>query len=108
MWVGKDDNAPLDGVTGGSLPARIWRDFMRGALKIEAAPAPVASDTPDPEGPVQPLDTIEGEVPLGQDGASLKVDGQGVTLRQDGVPLEVRLDGGGVVVQPAPAPTPPP
>ena len=108
VWVGKDDNAPLDGVTGGSLPARIWRDFMRGALKIEAAPAPVASDTPDPEGPVQPLDTIEGEVPLGQDGASLKVDGQGVTLRQDGVPVEVRLDGGGVVVQPAPAPTPPP
>ncbi|MBU7579004.1 MAG: transglycosylase domain-containing protein [Porphyrobacter sp.] len=108
VWVGKDDNTPLDGVTGGSLPARIWRDFMLAALKIEAAPAPAASDTPDPEGPVQPLDTLEGEIPLGQDGASLKVDGQGVTLRQDGVPVEVRVDGGGVVVQPAPAPTPPP
>jgi penicillin-binding protein 1A len=108
VWVGNDDNTPLNGVTGGSLPARIWSDFMRGALKIEAAPAPAADDTPDPEGPVQPLDVIEGgEIPLGQDGTSLQVDGEGVTLRQDGVPVEVRVDGGGVVVQPAPAPTPP-
>ncbi len=39
VWVGNDDNTPLNGVTGGSTPARIWRDFMRGALKIEAAPS---------------------------------------------------------------------
>lgn len=108
VWIGNDDNAPLNGVTGGSTPARIWRDFMRGALKIEAAPAPMADDTPDPEGPIQPLDMLEGgEIPLGQDGTSLKVDEGGVTLRQDGVPVEVRVDEGGVVVKPAPAPTPP-
>ncbi|UYV14302.1 transglycosylase domain-containing protein [Porphyrobacter sp. ULC335] len=108
VWIGNDDNAPLNGVTGGSTPARIWRDFMRGALKIEAAPAPMADDTPDPEGPIQPLDILEGgEIPLGQDGTSLKVDEGGVTLRQDGVPVEVRVDEGGVVVKPAPAPTPP-
>ncbi|MFM7379134.1 MAG: transglycosylase domain-containing protein [Erythrobacter sp.] len=108
VWVGKDDNTPLAGVTGGSVPARIWRDFMLSALKIEAAPAPAAEDTPDPEGPVQPLDVIEGEIPLGQDGTSIKVDEKGVSLRQDGVPVEVRVDEGGVVVRPAPAPTPPP
>ena len=111
VWVGNDDNTPLNGVTGGSTPARIWADFMRGALKIEGGPAPEASDTPDPEGPVQPLDMIEGgEIPLGQDGASLKVDENGLILRQDGVPVEVRVDGGGVVVQPAPSPSaqPPP
>ncbi|WP_066532270.1 transglycosylase domain-containing protein [Erythrobacter sp. CCH5-A1] len=108
VWVGKDDNTPLNGVTGGSLPARIWRDFMLSALKIEAAPAPQAEDTPDPEGPVQPLDVIEGEIPLGQDGTSLKVDENGVSLRQDGVPVEVRVEEDGVVVRPAPAPTPPP
>ncbi|MFM2256706.1 MAG: hypothetical protein RIQ28_553, partial [Pseudomonadota bacterium] len=28
VWVGNDDNAPLKNVTGGGLPARIWRDFM--------------------------------------------------------------------------------
>jgi len=109
VWIGKDDNTPLNGVTGGSLPARIWRDFMLSALKIEAAPAPETEDTPDPEGPVQPLDVIEGgEIPLGQDGASLKVDENGVSLRQDGVPVEVRVDEGGVVVKPVTAPTPPP
>jgi penicillin-binding protein 1A len=111
VWIGNDDNTPLNGVTGGSTPARIWRDFMRGALKIEAAPAPMADDTPDPEGPIQPLDILEGgEIPLGQDGTSLKVDEGGVTLRQDGVPVEVRVDEGGVVVKPAPtsSPSPPP
>ena len=33
VWVGNDDNAPMDGVTGGGLPARIWRDFMAGAAR---------------------------------------------------------------------------
>ena len=109
VWIGNDDNTPLNGVTGGSLPARIWRDFMRSALKIEAAPAPVVEDTPDPEGPVQPLDVLDGqEIPLGQDGASVKVDEGGMTLKQEGVPVEVRVDGGGVVVKPAPGATPSP
>lgn len=26
VWMGKDDNAPLTGVTGGGLPADIWRE----------------------------------------------------------------------------------
>jgi len=107
VWVGNDDNTPLNGITGGSTPARIWRDFMRGALKIEAAPSPQASDTPDPEGPVQPLDVLEGEeIPLGQDGTSLRIEEGGVTIRQDGVPVEVRLNEGGVVVQPSASPSP--
>ena len=28
IWLGNDDNSPMDRVTGGDLPARIWRDFM--------------------------------------------------------------------------------
>lgn len=28
VWVGNDDGAPMKGVTGGGLPARIWGDFM--------------------------------------------------------------------------------
>ncbi|OOO19241.1 PBP1A family penicillin-binding protein [Rhizobium sophoriradicis] len=31
VWVGNDDDAPMKGVTGGGLPAHIWRDFIRGA-----------------------------------------------------------------------------
>ena len=110
VWIGNDDNTPMKNVTGGSTPARIWRDFMRGALKIEAAPRPKPSDTPDPEGPIQQLDIEGGEIPLGQDGATLSIEGNGVTIRQEGVPVEVRVGEGGLVVQPAPAPTatPPP
>ena len=26
--MGKDDNTPLEGVTGGTLPAEIWRSIM--------------------------------------------------------------------------------
>ncbi|CDZ58139.1 Penicillin-binding protein, 1A family [Neorhizobium galegae bv. orientalis] len=37
VWVGNDDDTPMKGVTGGSLPARIWRDFVRAAM---AEPAP--------------------------------------------------------------------
>jgi membrane peptidoglycan carboxypeptidase len=31
VWVGNDDDAPMKGVTGGALPAHIWRDFIREA-----------------------------------------------------------------------------
>jgi penicillin-binding protein 1A len=37
VWVGNDDNSPLKGVQGGGLPARIWRDFMSGAVASPAA-----------------------------------------------------------------------
>ena len=31
VWVGNDDDRPMKKVTGGGLPARIWRAFMRDA-----------------------------------------------------------------------------
>ena len=31
VWVGNDDGASMDEVTGGGLPARIWHDFMAAA-----------------------------------------------------------------------------
>jgi penicillin-binding protein 1A len=31
VWVGNDDNSPMDGVTGGSIPASIWHDFVSAA-----------------------------------------------------------------------------
>jgi penicillin-binding protein 1A len=108
VWIGNDDNTPMKNVTGGSTPARIWRDFMRGALKIEAAPQPQATKSPDPEGPIQQLDVEGEEIPLGEDGARLRIEDGGVVLSQDGVPVEVRVNEGGVVVQPAPTEPPPP
>lgn len=33
FWVGKDDNRPMHKITGGSIPARMWHDFMMDAHK---------------------------------------------------------------------------
>jgi penicillin-binding protein 1A len=41
VWVGNDDNAPMNGVTGGSVPASIWHDFVAAAETVrhpQAAP----------------------------------------------------------------------
>src|SRR5438874_1873445 len=43
VWVGNDDNSPMDKVAGGEIPAKIWHDFVSEAEKIIAkpgAPAP--------------------------------------------------------------------
>ncbi|MEA3031495.1 MAG: penicillin-binding protein [Sphingomonadales bacterium] len=49
IWVGNDDNRPMQGVSGGGLPARIWRSFMTQALNLPAAaPAVVKPKVPDP------------------------------------------------------------
>ncbi|MEJ2408123.1 MAG: transglycosylase domain-containing protein [Novosphingobium sp.] len=92
VWVGNDDNSPLKGVSGGTVPARIWRDFMKQALG--ETPAPVRRT--DPGGPVQPLDLPDlGEIPLG-DAANLRFeDGQAVISGQiDGRPIDLRIGNG--------------
>jgi len=43
VWVGNDDNSPMDKVAGGDIPARIWHDFVLEAEKtIAKPPAPVS------------------------------------------------------------------
>jgi penicillin-binding protein 1A len=42
VWVGNDDHSPMKSVTGGSLPAKIWKDFMQ-----QADVPSVAGTTPD-------------------------------------------------------------
>ena len=37
VWLGNDESTPMKKVTGGGLPARLWRGFMTDALK--GAPA---------------------------------------------------------------------
>ena len=52
VWVGNDDNSPTRNVTGGSIPARIWRDVMDVALAgLSPEPLPgemyQQTETPD-------------------------------------------------------------
>jgi 1A family penicillin-binding protein len=37
VWVGNDDNSPMDNVTGGTIPASIWHDFVTQAARSLAA-----------------------------------------------------------------------
>ncbi len=105
VWVGNDDNSPLNGVSGGTVPARIWRDFMAAALGETTRPAPRPTASADPGGPVQPLD-VDGleDIPLTDDGnTTLSIDGDGATISTDieGVGLDIRVDDGGLRVTPA-------
>lgn len=46
VWVGNDDRKPMAGVTGGSLPAQIWKRFVSGATPLVArSPEPALSQT---------------------------------------------------------------
>jgi len=106
VWIGNDDNSPLPGVTGGSLPARIWKDFMMQAMGRQASPTPRAN----PSGPVQPLDVPDvGDIPIGED-ATLTIGegGVGVSGAIEGVPVDVRIDGNGVRIAPGQRPSPAP
>jgi penicillin-binding protein 1A len=116
VWVGNDDNTPLNGVTGGSVPARIWRDFMSRALgKAAARPAPAPGASEDPGTPVKPMDVPgpdaipTAEFPI-DDRSRVRIGGEGVTVSTDvqGVPVDVRLGRDGLRVEPGSAPTPAP
>ena len=40
VWVGRDDNKSLGRVSGGTLPAEIWHNFMSSALTIDHSRGP--------------------------------------------------------------------
>ena len=70
VWVGNDDNTPNRGLSGGGIPARVWRDFMQNALGVgpKEAPHPVtdavdtdAADNGD-EAPGNDALPIEGNI----------------------------------------------
>lgn len=67
VWVGNDDNSAMNGVVGGGLPAKIWREFAsyavgRGAPRLAPPgyPAPLTEeDLIDPVlGPDAPIEAV--------------------------------------------------
>ena len=50
VWVGNDDRSPMEGVTGGALPAEVWRTFV-----TEAA---------EPDGPSEAAGEVVAEAPM--------------------------------------------
>ena len=83
VWIGNDDNTPLKGISGGGLPARIWKAFMRRAQGSgDAAPARRRS----PNAPVQPLDVPDASdipAPAAEDNVEITTDASGITIREE-------------------------
>jgi penicillin-binding protein 1A len=40
VWIGRDDNGSLGHVSGGTLPAEIWKNFMTSALSVDGRAGP--------------------------------------------------------------------
>ena len=79
VWLGNDNDAPTT-LTGGSLPAAIWTEFMQTAHKgVEPVPLP-GSYTPSPEDLLaeQQLAAQQGQVP----GDYVPPDQQGPSFEQ--------------------------
>ncbi|MEG3597423.1 MAG: penicillin-binding protein, partial [Pseudomonadota bacterium] len=106
VWIGNDDNSPLQGgISGGGLPARIWRDFMNRAMNVRAAPTqPAPREQQDPGTPIEPLDVPDlGDIPLGDGNSRLRIrDGEAVFSTEiDGIPVDISIGDQGVAVDEA-------
>ena len=84
VWVGNDDNSPNAGLSGGGLPARVWKDFMQQALGIAPPPLPPAAQADDGG------DDTDGNVTIDPGIGALPVEGSVEGL---GVNLQVKKDG---------------
>jgi len=52
VWVGRDDNKSLGKISGGTVPAEIWRSFMSSALAVDRNRGPllpVEFQRPEPQ-----------------------------------------------------------
>lgn len=64
VWLGRDDNRPMKGVTGGSLPAEVWRNVMSAAVKrLPSGPIPAGPPPPAPVAGEAPPTSPEGVPP---------------------------------------------
>ncbi|WP_440980092.1 transglycosylase domain-containing protein [Sphingomonas pseudosanguinis] len=79
VWVGNDDNTPNPGLSGGGVPARIWRAFMQSALDIPPVAAPVVQEEVDPDAYANGVD--EEVMPAPADPVGEIIQGLGLDLR---------------------------
>jgi penicillin-binding protein 1A len=65
VWLGNDDDSPMNKVTGGSLPAAAWHSFMLAATKGMPVrplpvPGPIPASSPGTPAAESPLDRLFG------------------------------------------------
>lgn len=109
VWVGNDDGTPMRGVTGGALPARMWRDFTASAVRLAPSSGPLLRPArlPPPAPVSMPDDSM-----LGGEGEVLPApldEGEGDGTAVDAAPEPPLDEAGAVPAEPvAPVPVEPP
>jgi penicillin-binding protein 1A len=64
VWVGNDDNSPMNGVVGGGLPAKIWKEFASYAVGRGTRLAPAGDEDLVPVAPEDPTLVTAPDVSL--------------------------------------------
>jgi penicillin-binding protein 1A len=96
VWVGNDDNTPTRGITGGTLPAQIWRDTMR----VAEAGKPLKGLDRSPPQPPNDEDLISSGVTAGPDdesGAPVPQTAEAGPPVETLAPPPTRRRGGGIL-----------
>lgn len=89
VWIGNDDNAPLPGgAAGGGVPARIWRNFMSGAINEPVEDTSDAEQDPDL---VNAIANVAVESGIGNVGVG--VDEGGLTVNIGPNQIRLPIDG---------------
>ena len=79
VWVGNDDHAPMNEVTGGTLPAQIWQSFVLDALHPPDE-ADLVAEVGDGFRAAAPAAEIVSGIPSVIDTATLQIAGGIVRL----------------------------
>ena len=93
VWIGNDDNSPLQGGISGGRP-HIWRDFMNRAMNVRAAPSQLAPrEQQDPGTPIEPLDVPDWAISRSAMAIALRIrDGEAVFSTEiDGTPVDISI-----------------
>ena len=105
VWIGNDDNSPLPGgAAGGGVPARIWRNFMSGAIN---EPAQVPEEEQDSD-LVNAIANVTVEAGLGNMTLDIDRDGMSVNIGPNQLHLPIGEDDPDAPPPPPPPGTPPP
>jgi penicillin-binding protein 1A len=112
VWLGNDDDSPMHKVTGGLVPAALWKEVMTAAEQglpprpLDRTPEPANVSDSFAEQQVSYVDDVDAATPqLSQDQTGDFVSGSGVTPERVVRKGDDRSDGYVVAPQAAPAPS---
>ena len=80
VWVGRDDNSPLGRMSGGTVPARIWKNFMTRALRLKPAAAPRVSPPAEEDPDIGDIILNDGDTVIELPGGRIRIDRDGPDL----------------------------